>query len=274
MDENELQDLEIGLLLETIFERHGYDFRNYSRASITRRILNFLSSERLNTISEMIPRVLHDEEFFDRLFLGLSVNVTEFFRDPSFYLAFRKEVIPLLRTYPFIKIWHAGCATGQEVYSTAIILKEEGLYHRSMIYATDFNDKVIKEAEEGIYPMDHIQEYTSNYIKAGGKASFSDYYHAKYDSTIMADSLKKNILFSKHNLSTDGVFGEMQLIFCRNVLIYFNRTLQDHVLSLFSESMCSKCFLCLGRKETVRFSSVSDDFSDYVAAEGIYQKNR
>lgn len=273
-DMKDLEDLEMALLLEAIFERYGYDFRHYSQASMKRRVQSILAALGFRRISELIPHVIHDEELFNRLFLALSINVTEFFRDPSFYSALRREVIPLLRTWPYIKVWHAGCATGHEVYSLAILLQEEGLYEKCLIYATDFNDVVISKAKEGIYPIEGIREYSESYLKAGGKKSFSDYYHARYDSVIMAQSLRSNIIFSKHNLTCDGVFGEMQLILCRNVLIYFDRTLQNHVLALLSESLCHQGFLGLGRKETLRFSDVSAKFTDLCRDEKIFRKTR
>ena len=175
----------------------------------------------------MLDKILNDRAFFETMLLDLSINVTEMFRDPSFYKNLRKDVIPILKTYPFVKIWHAGCATGEEVYSLAILLKEEGLYKRAQIYATDFNEVVLQKAKEGIYPIDCMKDYTVNYQKAGGRESFADYYTAKYDSAIIDKSLKNNIIFADHNLATDGVFGEMNLILCRNVLIYFNKILQN-----------------------------------------------
>ena len=193
------------------------------------------------------------------------------FRDPWFYLAVRKNVVPVLKTYPFIKIWHAGCSTGEEVYSMVIILQEEGLYKRCQIYATDFNDVVLKKAQEGIYAIDKIRTYTANYQAAGGAKSFSEYYTAKYNSAVMKHSLKKNILFTNHNLVTDWVFGEMNLIFCRNVLIYFSRELQDRMFHLFKDSLSAGGFLCLGSKETIRFSKYSSDFDNVKEKEKIYK---
>lgn len=266
------EDIEIQLLLEAIYLKYGYDFRNYSKASIKRRIKYRFAKAGLPNITAMQYKILHDKTFFKTLLLDLSINVTEMFRDPSFYVALREKVLPILRTYPFIKIWHAGCSSGEEVYSTAIILKEEGLLDKALIYATDINEVVLKKAKEGIYPIDQIKEYTTNYQKSGGHESFSDYYTAKYDAAIMDKSLKKHIVFSQHNLATDSVFGEMNLVMCRNVLIYFDKELQSRVIGLFSDSLVRKGLLCLGSKESIRFSEYADYFKEFVAKEKIYQK--
>jgi chemotaxis protein methyltransferase CheR len=194
------------------------------------------------------------------------------FRDPSFYQAIRHSVVPQLRELPYLKIWHAGCSTGEEVYSMAIVLKEEGLYDRTQIYATDMNEVVLRQAREGIFSISHLKQYTTNYQKAGGQESFSDYYSAHYDHVVMDKSLKKRILFSDHNLATDGVFGEMNLIMCRNVLIYFDRDLQNRVFKLFRDSLCDGGYLCLGSKESIRLSTHSHVFNDIVKEEKIYQK--
>ncbi len=272
MDNVENEHIELQLLLEAIHLKYGYDFRDYSRASVKRRILHRLTLSGAKNLSEMQHQILYDTEFFERLLLDLSINVTEMFRDSSFYRAIRKEVIPILKTYPFIKIWHAGCATGEEAYSMAILLKEEGLYKRAQIYATDFNDVVLQKAKEGIYSVENVKEYTLNYQKAGGKSSFVDYYTAKHDSIIMNRSLKENIVFANHNLETDGVFGEMNLVMCRNVLIYFNRELQNRVIKLFYDSLCRHGILCLGSKENIRFSAYCDHFEDVMHDEKIYRK--
>lgn len=267
-----IENLEIQLLLEAIFLKYGYDFRNYSKASIKRRLEQRLLRSQLPNISAMQHKVLYDKSFFNTLFLDLSINVTEMFRDPLFYKAIRESVVPILKTYPYIKIWHAGCSTGEEVYSMAILLKEEGLLDKALIYATDVNELVLKKAKEGIYPIDRIKEYTMNYQKSNGKASFADYYMAKYDAVIMDHSLKKNIVFSQHNLATDSVFGEMHMIICRNVLIYFNKDLQNTVIRLFNESLIRKGLLCLGSKESLRFSKHVNQFNELVADQKIYQK--
>ena len=269
-DENE--DIEIRLLLEAIYMKYGYDFRGYSNAHMKRRILRRMTVAGINSIKDMQYKVLYDKEFLKTILSDFSINVTEMFRDPLFYKAFRNEVVPVLKTYPFIKVWHAGCSTGEEVYSMAILLKEEGLYDRAQIYATDFNDIVLHKGKEGIYPIDAIKEYTYNYQQAGGKASFSDYYIAKYDSVILEQSLKEKIVFAEHNLVTDGVFGEMNVVLCRNVLIYFNRELQSRVIKLFLDSLCNACFLCLGSKETIKFSSCADYFEPFIESEKIYRK--
>lgn len=274
MSEIENEKIEIELLLHAIYLKYGYDFRNYAKASIKRRIQHTLSSSGMELISEMQHRVLYDKQFFERLLLDFSINVTEMFRDPIFYKAFRKQVIPVLKMQPFIKVWHAGCATGEEVYSVAILLKEEGLLGKAQVYATDLNEEVIKKAKEGIYPIEKMKQYTGNYKKAGGLASFADYYTARYDSAIMDSSLKENIVFATHNLVTDSVFAEMDLIVCRNVLIYFNRQLQNRVLRLFRDSLCEGGLLCLGSKESIRFSQISDDFEDVAKREKIYRKQK
>lgn len=269
-----MSKIELNLLLEGIYQKYGYDFRNYSKASLKRRISMRQLISQIPNMSDMQHKVLHDRNFFHTLLSDLSVNVTEMFRDPYFYKTLRESVIPILKTYPFIKIWHAGCSTGEEVYSMAILLKEEGLLDRSLIYATDFNEIVLNRAREGVYPIDRIREYTINYQKSGGLESFSDYYTAKYDAAIMDHSLKKQIVFAQHNLATDNVFGEMHLVMCRNVLIYFNKDLQSRSISLFSESLVRKGILCLGSKESLRFTPYNDHFSDLVGKEKIYQKSK
>lgn len=270
--EIENEEIEIHLLLEAINMKYGYDFRNYSSAHMKRRIHNRMSIFGITSISEMLHKVIYDKEFFNQILSDFSINVTEMFRDPSFYIAFRKHVIPILKTYPFIRIWHAGCSTGEEIYSMAILLKEEGLYDRTQIYATDFNKIVLQKAKEGIYNIDDIKDYTYNYQRAGGKASFSDYYVAQYGSVIFNSSLKKKITFAEHNLVTDGTFGEMHVIICRNVLIYFNKELQSSVIKLFSDSLSNGCFLCLGSKESIKFSTSTENFEEVVGCEKIYRK--
>jgi len=271
-DHHDLEQIEINLLLEAIFQRYGYDFRNYAHASIARRVRHFLSKTRSTSISDMIPQLLRDEKFARSVIFEFSIAVTEMFRDPDFYLAVREKVIPYLRTYPYTKIWAAGCATGEEVYSLAILLQEEGLYDRATFFATDFNDDVLEKAREGIYPLKHMRLYTQNYQKAGGTRAFSNYYHAEYESAIMDQSIKGNITFANHNLVTDGVFGEMHLIFCRNVLIYFERPLQNRVLTLCLDSLHHSGFLCLGNKETIEFTAVAERFKTVDEKQRIYQK--
>ncbi|MCP4697291.1 MAG: protein-glutamate O-methyltransferase CheR [Gammaproteobacteria bacterium] len=272
MDDIETQNIELQLLLQAIYLKYGYDFRNYAKASVKRRILHRLKKDGYKSISTMQHKLLYDVSFFDTLLLDLSINVTEMFRDPSFYRGLRKAVVPMLKSFPFLKIWHAGCSTGEEVYSMAVLLKEEGLYERTQIYATDMNEVVLKQAKDGIFAINRLKQYTANYQKAGGQESFSDYYTAHYEHVMMNKSLKENILFSDHNLATDGVFGEMNLIVCRNVLIYFNRDLQHRVMGLFADSLCSGGILCLGSKESIRFSEYSEQFEDVSREEKIYIK--
>ena len=272
MTKSEIEKIEIDLFLDAIFQRYGYDFRHYAKASIRRRILNVLSKTNCKHISEMIPKLLYDKSFFEDLVYDFSITVTEMFRDPGFFKTLKDKIFPYLKTYPFFKIWHVGCATGEEVYSLAILLKEAGLYERATIFATDFNEKAIKKAKEGIYPIDNIKKYTSNYQKAGGKNGFADYYHAKYKAVIFNNGLRDNITFANHNLVTDGSFGEMNLILCRNVLIYFDNTLQTRVLNLVNESLSAKGFLALGNKETLQFSNAEKDFGIIDSKCRIYQK--
>lgn len=266
------EKIEIRLLLDAMHLKYGYDFSGYASDMLRRRIYTNLSRHGLTNISEMIPRILNDSSFFDSLVYDLSITVTEMFRDPEVYLMFREKVVPVLKTYPFINIWHAGCATGQEVYSMAIMLKEEGLYDRTQIYATDINEAALKTARKAIYPAEYISKYTANYQRAGGRKSFADYYHAKYDCAGFDESLKKNITFANHNLVTDAVFAETHLILCRNVFIYFNRQLQNRVLELFKESLCRGGFLCLGSSESLQFSSVDSEFEELTHNGRIYQK--
>lgn len=266
------EDIEIKLLIEAVRMKYGYDFSQYALASLTRRFKKSLTESRLKRLSEMIPLLIYDKEFFNRFMLNMSVKSTEMFRDPSFYSALRNKVIPYLRSFPIIKIWSAGIATGEEAYSIAVLLKEEGLYDKSIIYATDFNDAAIETAKKGIYPASEIKKYTLNYQKAGGKKSFSDYYYAEYDSAIFDRSLIKNIVFANYNLVSDQVFGEMNLILCRNVMIYFNKDLQNHVLGLLSESLCYNGFLCLGSKENIDFSDISNDYIPFDEEQKIYHK--
>jgi len=272
METVENESLEIRLLLEAICLKYGYDFRSYAKASIKRRIRRRLEAAGLDSISEMQHRVIYDMAFFERLLLDFSISVTEMFRDPSFFRALRERVLPLLDEQPFVRIWHAGCATGEEVYSMAILLREAGLYDRAQIYATDFNEVVLAQAREGIFPINRIREYTANYQAAGGAESFANYYVARYDSAIMDKSLRDNVVFAAHNLVTDAVFNEMDLIVCRNVLIYFNRELQDRVFQLFVDSLRDGGFLCIGSKETLRFTTCADRFESIGGRERIYRK--
>lgn len=255
------QEIEINLFLEAVKEKYGYDFHRYSKAFIKRRLLSSIRKHNIESISQLQHRILYNPEFFRMILIDISLNVTEMFRDPKFFVAVREKVIPVLRTYPFIKIWHAGCSTGEEVYSMAILLKEEGLLDRSIIYATDFNKAVVNKASEAIYPVENIKKYSENYYRAQCKKDFSDYFIVNYGSAIIDQSLKKNIVFSDHNLVTDGVFGEMNIIVCRNVLIYFNRELQNRVLKLFTDSLVPGGILCLGTKETLLFFDGKNNYS-------------
>ncbi|MFN2565340.1 MAG: protein-glutamate O-methyltransferase CheR [Gemmatimonadaceae bacterium] len=260
------------VLLEAIFRHYGFDFRSYAYASIRRRLWKRLQAEGLKTISALQGLVLHSPEAMERLLLDLSVNVTSMFRDPGFYKAFRRDVVPLLRTYPFIRVWHAGCSTGEEVYSMAILLEEEGLYDRARIYATDINDVVLQKARTGIFPLERMQEYTENYIRAGGTRSFSEYYTAKYGGALFSPSLTRNVVFAQHNLVTDRSFSEFNVIFCRNVLIYFEKSLQNRVHSLFYESLVMFGILALGSKESLRFSKYEPCYERVHPTEKIYRK--
>lgn len=272
MHPDEIEKIEIDLFLQAILERYGYDFRHYSKASIRRRVKHWMTKNGHERISDLIGRVLYDEGYAHQAIYQFSITVTEMFRDPDFYRAVRQWVIPYLKTYPFIKVWVAGCATGEEVYSLAILLQEEGLYDRATIYATDFNDVALQKARDGIYPLKEVQQYTANYQKAGGARSFSEYYHAEYNSAIMDKSLKANITFAHHDLARDGVFSEVQLVFCRNVLIYFDRTLQNWVLATLANSLTRGGFLCLGGKESLEFSSVFDQFKAVQSEHRVFQK--
>lgn len=266
------ENIEIELFLEGIYKKYGYDFRGYAKSSIRRRILRRLALSGLDSISSMQHAILNDPIFFQTLLQDFSINVTEMFRDPSFYRVIRHKVIPVLQDLPFIKIWHAGCSTGEEVYSMAITLMEENIYDKTRIYATDSNIEVLSRAKKGIYSLDLMQKYTSSYQKAGGEVSFGDYYTAIYDKAIINNNIKRNIVFASHNLVTDSSFGEMDLIMCRNVMIYFEGKLQDKVLALFLESLNTGGFLCLGNKESVKFSDHSCAFADFDEKEKIYYK--
>jgi chemotaxis protein methyltransferase CheR len=268
----DVEKIEIELLLEGVYRHYGFDFRSYAYSSLKRRLWKRIEHEGLTTISELQQRVLHDPGVMERLLLDLSINVTAMFRDPGFYRAFRETVVPLLRTYPYIRIWHAGCSTGEEVYSMAILLREEGLLERARIYATDLNEVVLERARAGIFPLDKMQEYTQNYLAAGGTSSFSEYYTAMYDGARFDPSLTRNVVFSQHNLVTDGSFAEFNVIVCRNVMIYFDRELQNRVHELFYESLANFGVLVLGSKETLRFSRLEDRYETLDPREKIYRR--
>jgi chemotaxis protein methyltransferase CheR len=272
MRPTDCEEVEIDTLLHGIRSRYGYDFAHYSRASLKRRLQRALLHTNLTRFSELLDRLFHDEKTFDEFLKIMSISVTAMFRDPEFYQALRKQVVPLLKTYPFIKIWHAGCATGEEVYSMALLLHEEGFLDRARIYATDFNKHSLDAAAHGVYPAKQMEVYAANYRLAGGKSYLSDYYSDGYELAKVKDFLKERITFSYHNLVTDGVFGEMNMICCRNVLIYFDRTLQDQVLARLSESLRHSGFLCLGNRESLNFTSVQPLFVAVDKAQRIYQK--
>jgi chemotaxis protein methyltransferase CheR len=260
-----LEQLEIQLLLEAVYRHYGFDFREYAPASLKRRLERRMLAEGLTTVSSLQDRVLHDPQVMERLLLDLSINVTSMFRDPTFYVAFRERVVPLLRTYPFTRIWVAGCSSGEEVYSLAIMLSEEGLYERTRIYATDINQAVLEQARAGVFPLDKMQEYTKNYLRAGGTRAFSEYYTAKYGGALFARSLTDNVVFAQHNLVSDGPFNEFQAVLCRNVMIYFDRSLQNKVLDLFHESLVMFGILGLGHKETLRFTAFEEAYEELDA---------
>ena len=273
-EELELETLEIELLLEGIYRRYGFDFREYAPASLRRRVRRRMDGEKVETISALQDLLLHDPAVMERLLLDLSVNVTAMFRDPTFFLAFRKKVVPLLRTYPFSRLWVAGCSTGEEVYSLAIVLGEEGLLDRVRIYATDINEAVLERAKLGVFPLDKMKEYTQNYIRAGGTRSFSEYYVARYDGALFSRELGEGVVFAQHNLSSDAAFNEFQVISCRNVMIYFAQSLQQHVHGLFYDSLAMFGVLAFGQKETIRFSPYEDRFDELDAEERLYKKIR
>lgn len=266
------EDIEVSLLLEAVYLKYGYDFRSYTKASLHRRIVHHMRSNNYEHIAELQHAILYDGNCFASLLADLTINVTEMFRDPDFYQSFRNRVVPQLRTHPFFKIWHAGCASGEEIYSMAILLKEEGLYDRAQIYATDIDLKVLDKARKGIFSGGFIKKYADNYNKAGGKGDLADYYTAKYDNVMMDSALKKNIIFADHDLATDQVFGEMQVVICRNVLIYFNRALQNRVIQLFHDSLDIGGVLCLGTKESLRFASCADQFDVMDQTFRIYRR--
>jgi len=274
MNIEDTSELEISLLLEAIYQKYGYDFRQYSKAHINRRIRNRMTLSKLEDISQIQSKVLKDETFAHELLQDLSITVTEMFRDQDFYKSVRENVIPVLKTYPYIKIWHAGCSTGEEAYSIAIILQEEGLYNRATIYATDFNQHALNRAKEGIFSNSMMKEYTLNYQLAGGKKSFSNYYTSNYDHVIMNQSLKENIVWANHNLVTDGVFAEVHLILCRNVLIYFDHSLQNKVQKLFYDSLINGGILCLGSKEGLRFTDFYEKYIELDKKQRIFKKKR
>ena len=268
-----IENIELDLFLEALFQRHGYDFRHYARASIKRRVQALACAVQSPSMADLIPRVLHAEGFLDEVLSHLSVPVTEMFRDPDVFKTLREQVLPCLRTYPRLQIWQAGCATGEEVYSLAILLEEEGLLERTQIYATDINDIALRQAEDGIFPVTRLQEYARNYVNAGGRGQLADYYLANADFFRMHERLRKRIVFAHHNLVSDGVFCEVHLILCRNVLIYFDTSLQSRVLNLFHESLSRKGFLCLGTRESLRAADSAAMFGVLDKDAMIFQRH-
>jgi len=268
----EIKKLETDLLVDAIYKQYGYDFRHYQQSTIQNRFEKYREETGLNYISEMIPKILYDRKYFEGLFLNMSVTVTEMFRDPLLSKQIREVVIPQLKTYPYINVWHAGCATGEEVYSMAIMLKENEMLHRSQMYGTDVNYDSLEIAKKGIYPIHHMKSYSQNYNKSGGNYSLSEYYSSVYESAKIDSEIRKRITFAQHNLVTDGVFAEMHLIQSKNVLIYFNKELQNKVLRLFTNSLCPRGYLCLGNTESLEFTEVEDYYDVVDAKAKIYRK--
>ena len=265
-------DIELHLLVDAIYLKYHYDFRRYATASLKRRLTAALARFNCETFSGLQSRVLHEPAIFPALLDFLTVPVSEMFRDPAYFRSLRATVVPLLRTYPSLRIWVAGCSTGEEVYSLAILLREEGLLSRSLIYATDINPHVLQKAGAGVYEVERIAGFTQAHRQSGGNSSLSDYYTAAYGRAVFDKSLKEHIVFSDHSLATDSVFAEVQLVSCRNVLIYFNRDLQDRAVGLFRDALCRKGFLGIGSKESLRFSAHHASFSEVVPEDRIYQK--
>jgi chemotaxis protein methyltransferase CheR len=265
-------DIELRLLVEAIYLRFHYDFRAYSEPSLKRRLKAAMAKFGCQTLSQLQDRVLHDPSTFPALLDFMTVQVSELFRDPPYFRTLREKVMPHLRTYPSLKLWVAGCSTGEEVYSLAILLREEGLLSRSLIYATDINEAALAKAEAGVYDVDRLAGFTENHRKSGARTSLSDYYTAAYGRAVFDKSLRRHVVFSDHSLATDSVFAEVQLVSCRNVLIYFDRALQDRVVGLFADSLCRKGFLGLGSKESLRFSSRSEAFVEFEREDRIFRK--
>lgn len=266
------ESIELRLLVEAIFHKYHYDFRNYSEASLKRRLLHARDRFGCKTFSALQDRVLHDREVLPQMLNYLTIQVSEMFRDPDYFKALRELVVPHLRTYPSLKVWVAGCSSGEELYSLAILFREEGLEERTIFYATDINTEALKKAEAGMYDLERIPLFTANHQRAGGKSSLSDYYTTAYGAAVFDKSLRKRTVFSDHSLVSDSVFAEAQLVSCRNVLIYFNSELQDRAVGLFKDSLVRRGFLGLGSKESLHFSAHADDFEDFARNERIYQK--
>lgn len=272
VNETELFDLELKLLLEAIYQRYHYDFRQYALSSLRRRVRHAMSRFNCDHISDLQRRLVHEPELFAQAMQFFTIQVSEMFRDPDYFKALREQALPVLRTYPSIKVWVAGCSTGEEVWSLAIMLREEGLLDRTLLYATDINSDALSLAEGGIFPIDRMALFSQNYLKAGGSASLSDYYTTAYNGAAFDRSLKRNIVFADHSLATDEVFSEVHLVSCRNVLIYFNRALQDRAVGLFHEALVHRGFLGLGSKESLQFGAHADDFEVSVREQRLYRK--
>lgn len=268
----QLAELEQRLLLDAIYHRYHYDFRGYAQPSLRRRLQAALEPFGCRSLSQLQDRVLHEPAVFPALLDYLTVQVSEMFRDPGYFLALRAQVVPMLRTYPSLKLWVAGCSTGEEAYSLAILLDEEGLLERSLIYATDINPKALRLAEDGVFDMERVRDFSANHAQAGAKKSLSHYYTARYGRVVFDKALREHMVFADHSLATDSVFAEVHLVSCRNVLIYFDGALQDRVLGLFREALCHRGFLGLGAKETLRFSAHAAAFDEWVQPQRIYRK--
>jgi chemotaxis protein methyltransferase CheR len=266
------EQLEIRLILDEIYRRYHYDFRSYSPASLKRRLLTACLQLHCTDISELRGRLLIDKAFFPRLLQYLTVQVSDMFRDPSFFSGLREHIVPVLRTYPSLRIWIAGCSTGEELYSFAILLREEGLLDRSLLYATDINPEALRKAEAGIYPLERATVFSTNHRAAGGKLSLSRYYAAAYDSIVFDRSLRKNVVFADHSLATDSVFAEVHVVSCRNVLIYFDHELQERALGLTKDALCRRGFLGVGSRETLQFSPHAAAFTEVEPGMRWYQK--
>lgn len=269
---SELEKIEIELLLEGIYRYSGFDFRNYSFPFLNRRIWDRIRAEKVSSISGLQERLFQDPFVMKKILNDFSINVTEMFRDPGFFLSFRKNIVPFLRNIPYIRIWHAGCSTGEEVYSIAILLHEEGLYEKTRIYATDINENALKIGKKGKFSLNKMQLYTKNYIAAGGKSAFSEYYTAEHENATFHSFLTKNVVFAQHNLATDRSFNEFHVIICRNVMIYFNKTLQNTVYNLLHESLCLSGILGLGSKEGIKFTSIANSYKEVDTYEKLYCK--
>lgn len=258
-----VSDGELEILINEAFEYYGYDFSGYSKASFKRRVERLYNLDGFNSFSELLSRLRSDPYYFSQMVEEITVNVTEMFRDPLFYKVLRNEILPILATKPFIRIWHAGCSTGEEVFSMGILLKEANLLHKSLLYATDINSEVLNSAKKGVFPLRMMKQYSENYIVSGGTSDFSQYYTANYSLAKFGDDLSEKMVFSQHNLVSDRSFNEFDLILCRNVLIYFDKPLQDRVLNLFDESLSKLGYLALGTKESIKFSSIQNNFFQF-----------